>query len=80
MAGLQGGGIAFPQVTVGYENFQTMTIPLDPSDMGAAHTGMVWDQTTHRIRIPPIHLKRLPEYSAEPHAKKEPIATKGTQP
>ncbi|MBZ5533695.1 MAG: hypothetical protein LAO20_19870 [Acidobacteriia bacterium] len=76
----QGGGTAFPRVMVGHPNFQTTTIPLDPSDAAAAHVGLVRDETNHQIRIPTIHLKRLPEYFAGAHAEKEMIATKGTQP
>jgi hypothetical protein len=76
----QGGGIEFPQVTVGHEDFQPTTIPLDPSDVEAAHMGLVRDGTKHQIRIPPIHLKKLPEYSATVAAEKVTIATKGAQP
>lgn len=74
----QGGGIAFPRVMVGFPNFQTMTIPLDPSEVAANHLALARDQARHQIRIPPIHLKRLPEYSAGAHAERDLIAKKGT--
>jgi hypothetical protein len=72
-----GGGITLPRVMVGYPNFQTTTIPLDPSDANAAHLGLVRDETKHQIRIPPIRLKPLPEYSAAA-AERKMIARKGT--
>lgn len=76
----QGGGRAFPRVMVGYPNFQSTTIPLDPSDAAAAHLELVRDEREHRIRIPPIRLKRLPEYSAGARAEQNLVAAKGLQP
>jgi len=72
----QGGGIEFPQITFGAADFQQTTIPLDPSDAESAHFGLVRDGTNHQIRIPPIHLKRTPEYAGA-YEEKKLIARKG---
>jgi len=75
-----GGGIAFPKVVVGYQDFQPVTIPLDPSD--GSHQGMIWDKKEHVVTIPTIRLKKFPEYNyrAEADSGNKMIATRGAQP
>ena len=75
-----GGGIAFPKVVVGYQDFQPVTIPLDPSD--GSHQGLIWDEKAHVVTIPTIRLKKFPEYNnrADTDSGNNMIATKGAQP
>ena len=76
----QGGAIVLPSVTVSYPSFQQPTIALDPADPSAGNAGLVRDERSHVIRIPPIRLKRLPEYSAASQREQGLVAAKGTQP
>lgn len=59
----QGGGVAFPALEVSYPNYQAKRIPLDPSDSLSNDIKMVRDENARRITLPPISLKKLPEYS-----------------
>jgi hypothetical protein len=74
----QGGGMSFPSVMVTYQGFQQVTIPLDPAE--GANLGLARDENEHRIKIPAIHLKKIPEYSPHADSEKKIIAAKGTQP
>lgn len=76
----QGGGVAFPTLMVGYPNYQTRAIPLDPFEGLPSDVQLVKDEEAHRIRLSHISLKKLPEYSDATGSSERTIAMKEGRP
>jgi hypothetical protein len=61
----QGGGTRFPVVTINRQDYLTVTVPLDPSELnGDALTslGVTRDEAHRQIKMQHISLKKAPPY------------------